>query len=152
MSSLKNAITLWLHLIIILLFRVKIVALQYSHLIMKLKIPSLSNHLIVLPYYNQFHHNNMIGLFLHHHVFLQILLYHIHMKNIEKATNNMKMVYSILCNLKKCTIFELQKLTKFRDVDLCLALGYLLQNNQIYQKRIDNMVYYGVIAKWKDIQ
>ena len=50
------------------------------------------------------------------------------MKNIEKATNNMKMVYSILCNLKKCTIFELQKLTKFRDVDLCLALGYLLQN------------------------
>lgn len=48
------------------------------------------------------------------------------MKNIEKATNNMKMVYSILCNLKKCTIFELQKLTKFRDVDLCLALGYLL--------------------------
>ena len=32
-------------------------------------------------------------------------------------------------------------------VDLCLALGYLLQNNQIYQKRIDNMVYYGVIAK-----
>ena len=47
------------------------------------------------------------------------------MKNIEKATNNMKMVYSILCNLKKCTIFELQKLTKFRDVDLCLALGYL---------------------------
>ena len=43
----------------------------------------------------------------------------------------MKMVYSILCNLKKCTIFELQKLTKFRDVDLCLALGYLLQNNQI---------------------
>mgnify|MGYP000591588785 FL=1 len=62
------------------------------------------------------------------------------MKNIEKATNNMKMVYSILCNLKKCTIFELQKLTKFRDVDLCLALGYLLQNNQIYQKRIDNMV------------
>ena len=39
------------------------------------------------------------------------------------------MVYSILCNLKKCTIFELQKLTKFRDVDLCLALGYLLQNN-----------------------
>jgi hypothetical protein len=26
-------------------------------------------------------------------------------------------------------------------------LGYLLQNNQIYQKRIDNMVYYGVIAK-----
>ena len=68
------------------------------------------------------------------------------MKSIEKATNNMKMVYSILCNLKKCTIFELQKLTKFRDVDLCLALGYLLQNNQIYQKRIDNMVYYGVIA------
>ena len=64
------------------------------------------------------------------------------MKSIEKATNNMKMVYSILCNLKKCTIFELQKLTK-----LCLALGYLLQNNQIYQKRIDNMVYYGVIAK-----
>ena len=62
------------------------------------------------------------------------------MKSIEKATNNMKMVYSILCNLKKCTIFELQKLTKFRDVDLCLALGYLLQNNQIYQKRIDNMV------------
>ena len=59
----------------------------------------------------------------------------------------MKMVYSILCNLKKCTIFELQKLTKFRDVDLCLALGYLLQNNQIYQKRIDNMVYYGVVAK-----
>ena len=59
------------------------------------------------------------------------------MKNIEKATNNMKMVYSILCNLKKCTIFELQKLTKFRDVDLCLALGYLLQNNQIYQKRIE---------------
>ena len=55
------------------------------------------------------------------------------MKNIEKATNNMKMVYSILCNLKKCTIFELQKLTKFRDVD--------------YQKRIDNMVYYGVVAK-----
>ena len=54
------------------------------------------------------------------------------MKSIEKATNNMKMVYSILCNLKKCTIFELQKLTKFRDVDLCLALGYLLQNNQIY--------------------
>ena len=47
------------------------------------------------------------------------------MKSIEKATNNMKMVY----------------------VDLCLALGYLLQNNQIYQKRIDNMVYYGVIAK-----
>lgn len=43
------------------------------------------------------------------------------MKSIEKATNNMKMVYSILCNLKKCTIFELQKLTKFRDVDLCLA-------------------------------
>ena len=40
------------------------------------------------------------------------------MKNIEKATNN-----------------------------LCLALGYLLQNNQIYQKRIDNMVYYGVVAK-----
>ena len=74
------------------------------------------------------------------------------MKNIEKATNNMKMVYSILCNLKKCTIFELQKLTKFRDVDLCLALGYLLQNNQIYQKRIDNMVYYGVVAKCKDIQ
>ena len=35
------------------------------------------------------------------------------MKSIEKATNNMKMVYSILCNLKKCTIFELQKLTKF---------------------------------------
>lgn len=69
------------------------------------------------------------------------------MKNIEKATNNMKMVYSILCNLKKCTIFELQKLTKFRDVDLCLALGCLLQNNQIYQKRIDNMVYYGVVAK-----
>ena len=69
------------------------------------------------------------------------------MKSIEKATNNMKMVYSILCNLKKCTIFELQKLTKFRDVDLCLALGSLLQNNQIYQKRIDNMVYYGVIAK-----
>lgn len=69
------------------------------------------------------------------------------MKSIEKATNNMKMVYSILCNLKKCTIFESQKLTKFRDVDLCLALGYLLQNNQIYQKRIDNMVYYGVIAK-----
>ena len=31
------------------------------------------------------------------------------MKSIEKATNNMKMVYSILCNLKKCTIFELQK-------------------------------------------
>lgn len=61
----------------------------------------------------------------------------------------MKMVYSILCNLKKCTIFELQKLTKFRDVDLCLALGYLLQNNQIYQKRIDNMVYYGVVAKMK---
>ena len=57
----------------------------------------------------------------------------------------MKMVYSILCNLKKCTIFELQKLTKFRDVDLCLALGYLLQNN--HQKRIDNMVYYGVVAK-----
>ena len=27
------------------------------------------------------------------------------MKSIEKATNNMKMVYSILCNLKKCTIF-----------------------------------------------
>ena len=45
------------------------------------------------------------------------------MKNIEKATNNMKMVYSILCNLKKCTIFELQKLTKFRDVDLCLPWG-----------------------------
>ena len=36
------------------------------------------------------------------------------MKSIEKATNNMKMVYSILCNLKKCTIFELQKLTKCR--------------------------------------
>ena len=52
------------------------------------------------------------------------------MKNIEKVTNNMKIVYSILCNLKKCTIFELQKMTKFRDVDLCLALGYLLQNNQ----------------------
>ena len=43
----------------------------------------------------------------------------------------MKMVYSILCNLKKCTIFELQKLTKFRDVDLCLALGYLLQNRSV---------------------
>ena len=69
------------------------------------------------------------------------------MKNIEKATNNMKMVYSIVCSRMRYTIIELQKLTKFRDVDLCLALGYLLQNNQIYQKRIDNMVYYGVIAK-----
>ena len=69
------------------------------------------------------------------------------MKGTWEYSPNMKMVYSILCNLKKCTIFELQKLTKFRDVDLCLALGYLLQNNQIYQKRIDNMVYYGVIAK-----
>ena len=45
------------------------------------------------------------------------------MKNIEKATNNMKMVYSILCNLKKCTIFELQKLTKFRDVDCVWPWG-----------------------------
>ena len=53
------------------------------------------------------------------------------MKNIEKVTNNMKMVYSILCNLKKCTIFELQKMTKFRDVDLCLVLGYLLQNKVV---------------------
>lgn len=69
------------------------------------------------------------------------------MENIEKTTGNMKLVYSILCTLKKCTIFDLQKLTKFRDVDLCLALGYLLQNNQIYQKRVDDMVYYGVIAK-----
>ena len=69
------------------------------------------------------------------------------MKTIEKATGNMRTVYSILCNLKKCTIFELQKLTRFTDVDLCLALGYLLQSNRIYQKRIDNMVYYGVIAK-----
>ena len=69
------------------------------------------------------------------------------MKTIEKATDNMRTVYSILCNLKKCTIFELQKLTRFTDVDLCLALGYLLQSNRIYQKRIDNMVYYGVIAK-----
>lgn len=63
------------------------------------------------------------------------------MKNIEKATNNMKMVYSILCNLKKCTIFELQKLTKFRDVDLCLALGYLLQNYQISTCDILRLMY-----------
>ena len=54
------------------------------------------------------------------------------MKNIEKATNNMKMVYSILCNLKKCTIFELQKLTKFRDVDLCLALVWPMQDGGSY--------------------
>ena len=67
--------------------------------------------------------------------------------NIETATDNMKKIYAILCNLKRCTIFELQKLTKFKDVDLCVALGYLLQNNRIYQKRIDNMVYYGVVAK-----
>ena len=45
------------------------------------------------------------------------------MKNIEKATNNMKMVYSILCNLKKCTIFELQKLTKFRGCGFVFGLG-----------------------------
>lgn len=69
------------------------------------------------------------------------------MENMEKATGNMNVIYSILCKLKKCTIFELQKLTKFKDVDLCVALGYLLQNNRIYQKRIDNMVYYGVIAQ-----
>lgn len=70
------------------------------------------------------------------------------MKSIEKATNNMKMVYSILCNLKKCTIFELQKLTKFRDVDLCLALGYLLQNNQIYQKRFKEFIVNLVFSKF----
>lgn len=69
------------------------------------------------------------------------------MENIEKAKGNMKLVYSILCVLKKCTIFDLQKITKFKDVDLCLALGYLIQGEKIYQTRIDNMVYYGVISK-----
>ena len=29
------------------------------------------------------------------------------MKNIEKATNNMKMVYSILCNLKKLSLIHI---------------------------------------------
>ena len=69
------------------------------------------------------------------------------MENIEKTTGNMKLIYSILGILKKCTIFDLQKITKFKDVDLCLALGYLIQSEKIYQERIDNMVYYGVIAK-----
>ncbi|RGN47370.1 MULTISPECIES: winged helix-turn-helix domain-containing protein [unclassified Bacteroides] len=68
------------------------------------------------------------------------------MKDLEKTTGNMKLVYSVLCALKKCTIFDLQKITKFKDVDLCLALGYLIQGDKIYQKRIDDMVYYGIVT------
>ncbi len=67
--------------------------------------------------------------------------------NIEIVTENMKKIYAILCNLKSCTIFELQNLTKIKDVDLCFALGRLLQDRRIYQKRIDNIVYYGVVTQ-----
>lgn len=69
------------------------------------------------------------------------------MENAGKKASNMKLIYSVLCILKKCTIFDLQKITKFKDVDLCLALGYLIQGDKIYQERIDNLVYYRVITK-----
>lgn len=64
------------------------------------------------------------------------------MKSMENMTDNMKLVYSILRIIRKCTIFDLQKITKLGDVDMCTTLGYLIKCRKIYPVRENGLVYY----------
>lgn len=64
------------------------------------------------------------------------------MKTAENNMGNMNLIYSILHSKKRCTIFDLQKVSKLGNIDLCTALGYLLQRKRISQKREDGAVYY----------
>lgn len=56
-------------------------------------------------------------------------------------------LYDVLCQLGKSTFAELQRLTRFKDTDLCLAICSLLQAGQIEQFRMENQVYYAIAAR-----
>ena len=58
--------------------------------------------------------------------------------------NKARYLYDILSNLKQCTFDELKERTHFSDVDLCFALCSLIKVNKIYQKKIDDVIVYGV--------
>lgn len=59
---------------------------------------------------------------------------------IDKA----KYLYSVMSKLKQCTFDELKAMTNFTDVDLCFAICSLIKGNKIYQKKIDNVIVYGI--------
>lgn len=66
----------------------------------------------------------------------------INSKNISEKIN---LLYRIFQKVGQSTFFELKKETCFNDIELCLALGNLIQAHKIYQKRIDGAVVYGII-------
>lgn len=66
----------------------------------------------------------------------------INSKNISEKIN---LLYRIFQKVGQSTFFELKKETCFSDIELCLALGNLIQAHKIYQKRMDNAVVYGII-------
>lgn len=67
------------------------------------------------------------------------------MINCKNISEKIDLLYSIFQKVGQSTFFELKKETCFNDIELCLALGNLMQAHKIYQKRIGDAVVYGII-------
>lgn len=59
---------------------------------------------------------------------------------VDKA----KLLYNVLVGLGQSTFNELKEKTNLADVDLCMALCSLIKLNKIYQKKVDDVVVYGI--------
>lgn len=67
------------------------------------------------------------------------------MINSKNISEKISLLYRIFQKVGQTTFFELKKETCFNDIELCLALGNLIQAYKIYQKRIGDAVVYGII-------
>ena len=67
------------------------------------------------------------------------------MINNRNISEKIDLLYRIFQKVGQSTFFELKKETCFNDIELCLALGNLMQAHKIYQKRIGVAVVYGII-------
>lgn len=67
------------------------------------------------------------------------------MINCKNISEKIDLLYSIFQKVEQSSFFELKKETCFNDIELCLALGNLMQAHKIYQKRIGDAVVYGII-------
>ena len=59
-----------------------------------------------------------------------------------KMSQSISQLYETLCQVGRSTFAELQRATNFQDTELCLALCSLMHENNVYQARISNTIYY----------
>lgn len=63
------------------------------------------------------------------------------MINCKNISEKIDLLYHIFQKVGQSTFFELKKETCFNDIELCLALGNLVQAQKIFQKRIGMLSY-----------